>query len=266
MESKISSPLQGKGIVVTRPKEQAGELIAALEARGARPIVFPAVRIERPASWDAFDAAVKQVPTAQWAIFVSRNAVTEGIARLKTLGMEWPAAIRVAATGRETAKELEGMGIRVDLVPQTFNAESLLAEAALQDVAGQDIVLFAGDAGRDLLPTELTARGARVHAALCYKRVRPSLNPTPLLHKWARAELHAVTVTSPEIFNNFYEMVGGLGQRWLKKTPIVAISPLTAAAVEAAGLPAPIIAPEASGAGLIAALEAWAAASGEEKP
>ncbi|MEK8089751.1 uroporphyrinogen-III synthase [Thermithiobacillus plumbiphilus] len=261
MSADMLATLKDKGIVVTRPRAQAGDLISLLEARGAKPILFPAIRIERPENWHDFDKAVQQGAKAQWAIFVSRNAVSEGIARFKALGLEWPAGIRVAAIGRETAKELQTLGIKVDLVPKTFNAESMLAEAALQDVRDQDIVIFAGDAGREQLPTELAARGARVHMALCYQRVRPTLNPTPLLYKWARGELHAVTVTSPEIFNNLYDMVGNLGQRWLKKTPIIAISPLTAAAVEAAGLPAPIIAPEASSAGLIAALEAWA--SGE---
>ena len=261
MSADMTATLKDKGIVVTRPKAQAGDLISLLEARGAKPILFPAISIERPENWHDFDKAVQQAGKAQWAIFVSRNAVSEGIARLKALGLDWPQGIQVAAIGRETAKELQTLGIKVDLVPKTFNAESMLAEAALQDVTDQDIVIFAGDAGRDQLPTELAARGARVHMALCYQRVRPTLNPTPLLYKWARGELHAVTVTSPEIFNNLYDMVGNLGQRWLKKTPIIAISPLTAAAVEAAGLPAPLIAPEASSAGLIAALEAWA--SGE---
>lgn len=253
-----TAPLQDKGIVVTRPRDQAGELVALLESRGAQAIVFPAVSIVHPESWDAFDTAVQAVSRARWAVFVSRNAVAQGVARLRNLGLDWPAAVRVAAIGRETAKELEAVGIHVDLVPRTFSAESLLEEAALREVAGQDVVIFAGDAGRDLLPATLAERGARVHLALCYQRVRPHLNPTPLLHKWARGELDAVIVTSPEIFNNFYEMVGGLGQRWLKKTPIVAISPLTAAAVSAAGLPAPLVADEASNAGLIRALEDWA--------
>ncbi|MBN6746189.1 uroporphyrinogen-III synthase, partial [Acidithiobacillus sp. MC2.1] len=43
-----------------------------------------------------------------------------------------------------------------------------------------------------------------------------------------------------------------------KNTPIIAISPLTAEAVTAVGLPTPWIAPEASTAGMLAALTVWA--------
>ena len=40
--------LQGKGIVVTRPRAQADEMLTLLQAQGARPILFPAVQIEAP--------------------------------------------------------------------------------------------------------------------------------------------------------------------------------------------------------------------------
>ncbi|MBU2804655.1 uroporphyrinogen-III synthase, partial [Acidithiobacillus ferridurans] len=43
-----STILRGKGIVVTRPRAQAGEMLTLLEAQGARAILFPAVEIEAP--------------------------------------------------------------------------------------------------------------------------------------------------------------------------------------------------------------------------
>ncbi|MHB1282004.1 MAG: uroporphyrinogen-III synthase, partial [Acidithiobacillus sp.] len=158
---------------------------------------------------------------------------------------------------RETAKALREFGLQVDLVPQRFSSEGLLESPELVAVQGQRVALFAGDQGRELLEKTLGERGAVIDKVLCYRRGIPGVNPTPLLHAWARGELNAVTVTSPEIFNNFYQMVGGLGQRWLKNTPIIAISPLTAAAVTAVGLAAPWIAPEASTVGMLAALTAW---------
>ena len=253
-----SALLQGRGIVVTRPREQADALVTQLQAQGARAILFPAVQIEAPQNWQSLDDALHQLSTYEWMIFTSRNAVAFALSRLQSRHLSWPAGPRIAAVGRETAKALGEFGLRADLVPPKFSSEGLLDSTELTVVQGRRIALFVGDQGRELLEKTLTGRGAVIDKILCYRRSIPGANPTPLLHAWARGEIDAVTVTSPEIFNNFYQMVGGLGQRWLKNTPIITISPLTAEAVTAVGLPAPWVAPEASTAGMMAALEAWA--------
>ena len=258
--------LNNKGIVITRPRAQAQDLVAMLEQRGARPLLFPAIQIEAPENWQSVDHALQSLPQVDWAIFSSRNAVAHALSRAHSLGVAWPLGPRVAAVGRETAKALGEFGIPVDLVPRNFSSEGLLESAELAPVQGQRIVIFAGDQGRELLELTLTQRGAVVEKAFCYRRTIPGSNPTPLLHAWARGELDAVTVTSPEIFNNFFQLIGGLGQRWLKRTPIIAISPLTAEAVTAVGLPPPWIAPEASSDGILAALESWAQSLQETAP
>ncbi|MBU2755130.1 uroporphyrinogen-III synthase [Acidithiobacillus sp. CV18-2] len=255
----MSVILQNKGIVVTRPKEQSAELIAELQRLGARAIAFPALQIDAPETWHSLDAALDQLDSFDWAVFTSRNAVHFALSRWQSRGQHtWPASVRVAAVGRESAKAIAEFGIEVALAPKRAGSEGLLENPEWQTVAGQRFALFAGDQGRELIQQTLEERGAMVEKIFCYRRVVPGANPTPLLHAWARGELDAVTVTSPEIFHNFYQMVGGLGQRWLKKTPIIAISPLTAEAITSKGLPAPWVAPEASNAGLIAALEDWA--------
>ncbi len=257
----MSRLLLGKGIVVTRPKEQSEELVGLLEKAGARAITFPAVRIEAPETWHSLDTALDRLCRFSWAIFTSRNAVHFALSRWQARepGTPWPSAVQIAAVGRETARALREFGVNVHLVPSRFSSEGLLEIPDLQDVAGQKIAIFAGDQGREILEATLRQRGALVEKVFCYRRTVPGANPTPLLHAWARGELHAVTVTSPEIFSNFYQMVGGLGQRWLKNTPIIAISSLTAEAVTSKGLPIPWVAPEASNAGLLAALETWTA-------
>ncbi len=252
------SLLQSKGVVVTRPREQAGDLVSALQEAGARPILFPAVQIEAPENWQSLDDALHQLDRFDWVIFTSRNAVAFALSRLQSRNMQWPQGHRIAAVGRETAKALREFGLQVDLVPKKFSSEGLLDSPELAAVQGQRMALFVGDQGRELLEKILRERGAQIDKVLCYQRTIPGANPTPLLHAWARGELDAVTLTSPEIFNNFYQMIGGLGQRWLKNTPLIAISPLTAEAITAVGLPEPWVAPEASTAGIMMALEAWA--------
>ena len=250
--------LQGKTIVVTRPRHQAQGLVDAITVRGGRALLLPAMSIAPVADWSGFDQAVKTLAQSAWAIFVSRNAVEHALTRLQHLGIPWPAQVRTAAIGSQTAKDLQTAGIAVDCIPATFSAEGLLAEAPFSAVSGQQIIIFAGEGGREILADTLRARGATVLEAICYYRDRTAADPAELLQQWAQGHVDAVTVTSPEIFRNFYEMIGEAGREQLRHTPIVAISPLTAAAVEAAGLPRPLIADEASSMGLIQALEQWA--------
>jgi uroporphyrinogen-III synthase len=261
----MTTTLQNKGIVVTRPKEQSAELVAALQERGARPIAFPALQIEAPETWHSLDSALERIASFDWAVFTSRNAVHFALSRWQSRSVQdWPQGLRVAAVGRESAKALAEFGVHAQLAPKRAGSEALLESPEWQEVGGLRFALFAGDQGRELIEQTLAERGAVVEKVFCYRRIVPGLNPTPLLHAWARGELDAVTVTSPEIFHNFYQMVGGLGQRWLKKTPIIAISELTAEAVTSKGLPMPWIAPEASNAGLLAALDEWAQTVGRD--
>ncbi|HEY6895671.1 MAG TPA: uroporphyrinogen-III synthase, partial [Rhodocyclaceae bacterium] len=62
-------------------------------------------------------------------------------------------------------------------------------------------------------------RGATVDYVTCYRRAKPDLDPAPLMKLWTDHALDAVTLTSSEGLRNFQEMVGALGQAWLRKTP-----------------------------------------------
>ena len=51
-------PLQGKRILVTRTREQAGTFNARLRALGAIPVEFPTIRIVPPQDWGPLDDAL----------------------------------------------------------------------------------------------------------------------------------------------------------------------------------------------------------------
>ncbi len=67
-------PLFGRRIVVTRSREQAGELVDMLEDRGAEAIQAPTIRIAPPEDPDALDRACADAGTFDWIIFTSANA------------------------------------------------------------------------------------------------------------------------------------------------------------------------------------------------
>jgi uroporphyrinogen-III synthase len=248
-----AAPLAGRGIVVTRPAHQAEPLAELIRAAGGRPILFPVLEILDTENLQALLEAVGRLDEYQLAIFISPNAV------LRTMNQvagrrAWPVQLRVAAVGKGSVKELRRFGITGVLAPaRLFDSEHLLELPELQQVAGQRIVIFRGDGGRELLGDTLTARGAQVDTVECYRRVQPRLDAGPLLKAWARDEVHAVTVTSSEGLRNLFEMIGKLGQSWLRRTPVFVPHPRIAAAARELGC-SNVIDTEPGDEGLIEAL------------
>ena len=76
-------------------------------------------------------------------------------------------------------------------------------------MAGKRVLIIRGDDGRALLGASLAARGARVEYAECYRRVRPELDPAPLLAAWRRGEVAAVIALSAQALANFVDLTQG---------------------------------------------------------
>ena len=91
-------------VIVTRPRAQAGPLVAALEAAGAVVVECPLIEIERTSD-EPVDAA-----GYDWVIVTSPNGADEIAAR----GRNLPA---IAAVGPGTAEALRLHGIEPAFVP-----------------------------------------------------------------------------------------------------------------------------------------------------
>jgi uroporphyrinogen-III synthase len=197
--------LGGRGILVTRPREQAAHLARLIEQAGGRPVLFPAIEIEEVAA----PAALERLREFDLAIFVSPTAVAKVMQRVRA----WPAELRAAAVGAGTRRELEKWGITHVFAPQAgADSEALLAVPELQQCAGQRIVIFRGEGGRALLGDTLAQRGAQIEFAACYRRTRPIG-----LQTWKPDEIAAVTVSSAQGLANLFEM---LEPAFLQTTPL----------------------------------------------
>jgi uroporphyrinogen-III synthase len=102
-------------VIVTRPRAQAGPLVARLEALGAEVVECPLIEIERTSD-EPIDGA-----GYDWLVVTSANGADE-IARR---GRNLP---RVAAVGPGTAEALRAHGIEPAFVPSESSQEGLLRE------------------------------------------------------------------------------------------------------------------------------------------
>ena len=102
--------LKGRRIVVTRAREQAGELARALEARGAEPVLAPVIRIQPLENLGALRAALTGLSAYRWVVFTSQNAVQVVLDRLVAWGLTPRvfSSTSVAAIGSVTADGLAG--------------------------------------------------------------------------------------------------------------------------------------------------------------
>ena len=210
------TPLDGVGVLVTRPRQQAAGLIDAIEAAGGTSIAFPVIEIVARDT-PTIETDIAELRTPDIVVYVSRNAVE--------LGLAWSADASVAAVGPATAAALEAAGRVVDIVPASgFDSESLLAEPALKDVAGKTIRIVRGDSGRELLADTLRERGARVEYLAVYERRLPLYSGAELdelTRRWLAGDVDVVTAMSVESLRNLLALLPDTCLATLAETPLV---------------------------------------------
>jgi uroporphyrinogen III methyltransferase/synthase len=235
----VGRPLGGRTIVVTRAAEQAGHLVALLQAAGARVIQAPAIVIVPPASWAALDAALGDLARFTWVIFTSVNGVSMVDRRLGDLGRSWSAlaGARVAAIGPATAAALERHGVRVALVPEEYRAEGLVGRLRGVVGGGDRILLPRAAQTRDLLVTELRRLGTDVTEVAAYQTRSAEAGASAVRSALAASGVDVVTFTSSSTARNFARLFTDEERRaWFAGVTVASIGPVTAATAAEYGL------------------------------
>jgi uroporphyrinogen-III synthase len=192
------SALSGRHILVTRPVQQAQGFAAAVTQLGGIPVLFPLLEI-RPVDHPAnLQALALQLDQFDLAFFVSPNAVEHALTVLLSQ-QRWPEHLAVATVGPSSERALAAYGFKQIIAPQhRYDSEAVLELEAMQAVAGQKIIIFRGDGGRDLLGDTLTARGAIVQYCCCYHRSAPTVVPEAVIQLLHSRNLDGLTLTSSE--------------------------------------------------------------------
>jgi uroporphyrinogen-III synthase len=141
-------------------------LCRLLESLGATTLRLPAVEIRPLTDRRALTEQLGVLENFDLIVFTSANAVRFGVSFL-----DQKRGLTLAALGSATSRALNQAGYRVAIQPDSFDSEGLLTHPRLEHVAGHRILIITGTDGRDLLPQELTRRGATVVSADVYERV-----------------------------------------------------------------------------------------------
>jgi len=236
-------PLFGRRIAVTRPREQAGELVELLEDFGADTIEAPLIRIVPPDDEAPLDEACRRAGGFDWIVFTSANGVARFFERL----LAGPGdlrdlkGVRLCAIGPATAARIAQLGLKVDLTPAEYRAEAVVeALAATGDLTGRRILLPRADIARELLAEELRRLGADVTEVKAYRTlpVEPDAEGQPDLYRMLLdRRIDVVTFTSASTVRSFVRQIGAEQVADLLQTTLVAaIGPVTADAAAEYGI------------------------------
>jgi uroporphyrinogen III methyltransferase/synthase len=218
-------PLFGKKIVVTRTREQAGELSKALADLGADVIELPTIRIEHPEDKLGFAENVTHAHEYDWLVFTSPNGVERFFDAFfatfedaRSLGNP-----RIAAIGAGTAAKIREYRFAVDLIPERFVAEGLIEAFKKESVENLTMLWVKAEDTRDVIGKGLEELGAIVDECIAYRTVPETEDPTGAKARLIEEGADLVTFTSSSTVEHFL----ALGLEWPEGCVAGSIGPVT---------------------------------------
>ena len=232
-------PLLGKGVVVTRAREQASGLAAQLTELGADVIQFPTIEIRELPDYSYADKAIARLHDYQWLVFTSVNGVRHFWKRMALQHRDSRAlhGLKVAAIGPATAEALRQRGISPDFIPERYVAEGVVDGMLKLGMKGQAVLLPRAREAREVLPEELQKAGAVVEVLPIYETVPAGAKKETVLERLAQGRIHCVTFGSSSTVENFLSLIPADVLRQHPEVQLAAIGPVTAKTLEKHGLP-----------------------------
>lgn len=250
-------PLFGKRVVVTRTREQAGELSRALRNLGADVFEIPTIRVEGPEDLQGFGQLVLDAHRYEWIIFTSPNGVKaffDMFFKLYKDAREIGGA-RIVAIGPGTAKKVAEYHLSVDFVPQKNVAESLVEEFLefAGSVENQTILWVRAEGARDVVAQRLIKEGAILDEAIAYRTVSEQTDVTGGQARFREEGADVLTFASGSAVEHFLR----LGLPIPEETRVASIGPVTSSVLKKHGVPVHIEAERHDIPGLVEAIRRY---------
>lgn len=254
-------PLFGKRIVVTRPREQARDLVELFEDQGAIVIQAPTVRIAVASDEGPLDEACAAVASYDWVVLTSTASAEAFLRRLLGGASDVRSlkGVGICAIGQATADRFAAVGVKVDAVLAEYRPEGVIeALSGDRGLSGRRVLMPHVEGARDILAADLRKAGADVTEVAAFRTVPilPGDPGEPDVYKMLLEQrIEVVTFTSASTVRDYVTMFGAEALADLLRTTAVAcIGPVTAQALQAHGVQVSVIPEEFTIPALVAAV------------
>jgi uroporphyrinogen III methyltransferase/synthase len=253
-------PLFGRRIVITRAREQAGELRRRLEELGAEVLELPLVEIKPFVDRETTVDVMAEIGRYDWLVFTSANGVRhffdlffKAFPDIRALGV-----MRIACVGEATARIVRALHLEVEICPRTATAEALAdALIATGSLDNAKVLIVAGNLNRDILVRKLEEGRALVDRIQVYENVRTDLTGSPAAEDFRQHGADAILFASSSAVQAFADQTATLRPAPRAKHPLAgSIGPITSEAMRQAGVTVDFEAEEATLDALVATLVA----------
>lgn len=251
-------PLSGQWIIITRPAERAGDLVARLADEGADCLVFPTIETSALDLSVERERELRAAVDDDYLIFTSQEGVAIFAKRARELRLLplRPQALLVAIGPATAASVDRELGRAADIVARESRAEGVIEALTGRELFGRGASLLRAAQGRALIPEALAAAGMRVRDLALY---RTSLlagdSPPALAGRQARVVFSSAS-QARGFSSRFVGLPGGL-RAWEAGGVVryLAIGPPTAEAARALGFAPLSIARRHDAEGIVEALK-----------
>jgi uroporphyrinogen III methyltransferase/synthase len=252
-----SRPLFGKSLLVPRPAEQGRITAAAVRARGARPVLLPAIEIRKPADPAPLAQAIAGLESFDWVLFTSANGVERFMDALSEAGLDARAFAnaKLGVIGPKTAAALARFGLLADATADEFVGEGL-ARAVLARGVPKRVLLARALVARDTLPEILRSAGAQVEIVPVYETVAADAGAA-LRRTFEQHELDVALFTSSSTVSAVVDALGAHARELLARVKVASIGPITSRTLGEHGIAVDVVASVFTVEGMLDALEAY---------
>lgn len=250
-------PLWGKKIVVTRARAQASSLVDRITDLGGEAIEFPSITIQPWKNLNPLYKALKDIAHYNWLLFTSVNAVDIFFEVLKDQNVDIRDlnGIKIGAIGAVTRDKITDKGLKVDVVPEEFVAESMIKALSGGITRGDWVLLPRAKGARSILPDALKNIGAKVNEVIIYEAISNHGVRQNVIEAVKGGEVDYITFTSSSTVRNFVKIIGRESIETInRRCKIACIGPVTARTAGEHGLKTDIIAEQYTIDGLVEAI------------
>ncbi len=173
MDWFTTKSLIGKSILVTRPKEKAGQLSDMLREHGAKVVEFPCIETVVREDNEDFVSKTNKMSEYKYIVFTSPNGVEKFFQKLRDnkLDIRILFGLKIAAVGEKTKELLENRGLIVDYMPKVYTSENLAKELVANILPNEKVLLVRGAMATDILTSVLDEKSVTYDELVVYDTV-----------------------------------------------------------------------------------------------